>query len=149
MTKINVKMISEQDHKLLTALRANARTSISDLAKALGLSRSTVQNRIHKLESSGVIKGYSVDYGSEYLESLVCAHISIKVRQKLTAKTNQQLQKISYISALYAINGEYDMLAVIEARSLQQLSQIIDDIGQFEGVERTNSSIILETKFRR
>ncbi len=142
-------MISDQDHRLLTLLRTNARASVSDLARELNLSRSTVQNRINKLESTGVIKGYSVDYGSEYLDALVCAHISIKVKQKLTALTNQQLQKISYITALYSINGEYDLIAVIQARSLEQLSRIIDDIGQLEGVERTNSSIILETKFSR
>lgn len=142
-------MISDQDHRLLMLLRSNARASISDLARELNLSRSTVQNRIQKLETTGVIKGYSVDYGSEYSESLVCAHIHIKVKQKLTAKTNQQLQKISYISALYAVNGEFDFIAVIQAKSLQQLSKIIDDIGQFEGVERTNSSIIMETKFSR
>lgn len=142
-------MISEKDHKLLSLLRSNARASISDLARELNLSRTTVQNRINKLESSGVIKGYSVDYGSEYVQSLVSAHISVKVKQKLTGKTNQDLQKISYVSALYAINGEYDLIAVIEARSLEQLSKLIDEIGQLDGVERTNSSVILETKFKR
>lgn len=142
-------MISEQDQQLLSILRSNARASISDLARVLNLSRSTVQNRIARLESTGVIKGYAVEYGREYLDTLVCAHISIKVVQKLTAKTNAALRQMSQLSALYAISGDYDLIAVIEAQSLTQLSQIIDDIGQLTGVERTNSSVILETKFKR
>jgi DNA-binding Lrp family transcriptional regulator len=119
------------------------------LARDLGLSRSTVQNRIAKLEASGVIKGYVVEYGGEYLNELVCAHISIKVEQKKTALANNKLRQISQIAALYAIGGEFDLIAVINAHSLAQLSQIIDDIGALDGVERTNSSIIMETKFKR
>ncbi|BBN83259.1 AsnC family transcriptional regulator [Pseudoalteromonas sp. A25] len=142
-------MINSQDEKLIALLRSNARASISDLARSLDLSRSTVQSRLQKLEQSGVIRGYSVEFGQEYLSELVEAHVSIKVKQKLTTKTNIALKHMSNISALYAISGEYDMIAVVEAQSLQQLSIILDEIGNLEGVERTNSSVILETKFKR
>jgi DNA-binding Lrp family transcriptional regulator len=142
-------MISSADQKLLSLLHNDARASISDLARALVLSRSTVQKRIAKLESSGVIKGYVVEYGGEYLDELVCVHISIKVKQKKTAATNNKLRHIRQITALYAIGGEYDLIGVIEAHSLAQMNQVIDDIGALDGVERTNSSIIMETKFKR
>ncbi|MFP3449294.1 Lrp/AsnC family transcriptional regulator, partial [Pseudomonas sp. SIMBA_067] len=81
-------MITPQDKKLLSVLKTNARASISDLARHLNLSRSTVQSRMLKLEQSGVIKGYNVDFGDDFLNSLVSAHVSIKVKQKLTTKTN-------------------------------------------------------------
>ena len=79
-TKLTIgidKVISEQDERLLSILRTNARTSVSDLARALNLSRSTVQNRIARLESSGVIKGYVVEYGSKFLQDLLSASSSI------------------------------------------------------------------------
>ena len=68
-------MISSDDEKLLGMLRRNARASISDLARALNVSRSTVQNRLHKLEQSGVVKGYVLEYGSAFLNQLVSAHV--------------------------------------------------------------------------
>ncbi|MDP5029170.1 MAG: Lrp/AsnC family transcriptional regulator [Paraglaciecola sp.] len=142
-------MINDKDEQLISILRSNARATISDLARVLNLSRSTVQNRLTKLEQTGVIKGYSVEFGSQYLSELVCSHVAIKVRQKLTAKTNSQLRLISQIAELYAISGEFDLIAVVQAQSLEQLSQLLDDIGNLEGVERTNSSVILETKFKR
>ncbi|MEH6709888.1 Lrp/AsnC family transcriptional regulator [Paraglaciecola polaris] len=142
-------MINKQEQQLLSILRSNARASISDLARVLNLSRSTVQNRMTKLEESGVIKGYAVQYGSEYQDNLVSSHVSIKVKQKLTAKTNAELRQVSEVSELYAISGEYDLIAIVQAESLEQLSQILDNIGNLEGVERTNSSVILETKFKR
>ncbi len=149
LTKTVIKMISSQDEKLLAMLRTNARASVSDLARALDLSRSTVQSRMQKLEETGVIKGYSVEYGDAYLSSMVSAHVSIKVKQKLTTKTNIELKHIDAITELYAISGEYDLIAVVQAQSLEKLSHLLDDIGNLDGVERTTSSVILETKFKR
>lgn len=149
LTKRVVKVITSQDEKLLAILRTNARASISDLARALNLSRSTVQSRMLKLEETGVIKGYSVDYGDAYLSQMVSAHVSIKVKQKLTTKTNLELKQIDAISQLYAISGEFDLIAIVQAQNLEKLSHLLDDIGNLDGVERTTSSVILETKFKR
>ncbi|AHI31828.1 MULTISPECIES: Lrp/AsnC family transcriptional regulator [Marinobacter] len=142
-------MISKQDQRLLLHLRQNARCSVSDLARALDLSRSTVQNRIAKLEASGVIRGYSVELGGEYTATQVEAHVSIKVFQKLTARTNAALEQISQVSQLYSVSGEYDLIAIVQAQSLEELSAVLDEIGNLEGVERTNSAVVLETRFRR
>lgn len=142
-------MLSKEDERLLGLLRTNARASVSDLARELDLSRSTVQTRIQRLEQTGVIRGYVVEYGDSYMKSLVSAHVSIKVRQKLTTKTNNELRQMPQISELYAISGEYDLIAVVQAQSTEQLSHLLDEIGNLDGVERTNSSVILETKLRR
>ena len=142
-------MLSKEHERLLAMLRQDARASVSDLARSLNLSRSTVQTRIARLEQLGVIKGYSVQFGDSFTRNLVSAHVSVKVRQKLTTKTNLELKQISQITDLYAISGEYDLIAVVQAQSTEQLSHLLDEIGNLEGVERTNSSVILETKFRR
>lgn len=142
-------MIGKQDRELLLLLRQNARSSISDLARALNVSRSTVQNRIGKLEASGVIRGYSVQLGGEFSANQVEAHVSIKVFQKLTARTNTALEQISQVSQLYSVSGEYDLIAIVQAQSLEELSAVLDEIGNLEGVERTNSAVVLETRLRR
>ncbi|MDX1800899.1 MAG: Lrp/AsnC family transcriptional regulator [Marinobacter sp.] len=142
-------MISQSDQALLSLLRNNARASVSDLARTLNLSRSTVQNRIARLEASGVIRGYSLVLGGEYAANQVEAHVSIKVHQKLTARTNRALEQISAVAQLYAVSGEYDLLAIVQAQSLEALSAVLDQIGNLEGVERTNSAVVLETRFRR
>lgn len=142
-------MIGSADQKLIMLLRQNARASITDLAKALHLSRSTVQNRMARLEASGVIAGYSVQLGGVFLSNQVEAHVSIKVVQKLTARTNFALEGISQVSQLFSVSGEYDLIAILQAQSLEELSAVLDAIGNLEGVERTNSALVLETRFRR
>ncbi|MFC6673929.1 Lrp/AsnC family transcriptional regulator [Marinobacterium aestuariivivens] len=142
-------MLSKQDQRLIQLLRRDARTSVTDLARALNLSRSTVQNRIARLEAGGVIRGYSLVLGGEYSQNLVEAHVSIKVHQKLTARTNGELERIGQVTQLFSVSGEYDLLAIVQAQSLEELSALLDEIGNLEGVERTNSAVVLETKFRR
>lgn len=142
-------MLNREDEKLLALLQRDARASISDLARALQLSRTTVQNRLQKLQDNGIIKGFTVELGESYLSNLVSAHVSIKVKQKLTARTNVELRQMPQIAALYAISGEYDLIAIVQAQTTEQLSHLLDDIGNLEGVERTTSSVILETKFHR
>ena len=142
-------VINSQDRRLLMLLRQNARASVSDLARALNLSRTTVQNRLQRLEANGIIRGYTVVLGGDYAANQVEAHVSIKVIQKLTARTNTALERISQVAQLYSVSGEYDLLAIVQAQSLEELSAVLDDIGNLDGVERTNSAVVLETRFRR
>lgn len=142
-------MMNPVDQKLLSILKSDARISTSDLARRLDLSRSTIQSKIKKLEQEGVIRGYTVTYGDEYQNRLVSAHVLIKVHQKLTAKTNRQLSSMHEVCALHAISGDFDLIAMLQTESTQALSNILDEISNLDGVERTNSSVILETKFSR
>ena len=142
-------MITKQEEKLLLMLREKARISVSDLARALNLSRTTVQNRIAKLEHQGVIKSYSVELGADYLAELISAHVLIKINQPLTTAINAELEKLPQVVELHAISGEYDLIAVLKSETLSILNQTLDFIAELEGVERTNSSVILETKLKR
>ena len=141
--------LSAADARLLAALRLNARASVSELARNLGLSRSTVHTRIKSLENRGIIKGYRVELGAEYQDELTEAHVLIKLVQQMTRQTDKVLQRMSAISALQAVSGEYDLIAIIQAPSLPALSAILDEIGALPGVERTTSSVVLETRLRR
>ncbi|MGV8944510.1 winged helix-turn-helix transcriptional regulator, partial [Thermomonas sp.] len=63
--------ISTPDELLLSLLRENARASTAEIARRLGLSRTTVQNRIERLERQGVISGYTVRVNDEYERSRI------------------------------------------------------------------------------
>ena len=142
-------MLNDLDKRLLALLRRNARTGTSELARELNISRSTVQGRIKRLEQQNIIQSYTVKYGDDYEKQLLSAYVQIKVDQKLTGKAYTALLNIPQVCELHAISGDYDMIAVVRTESTAELSQLLDEIGNLLGVERTNSSVILETKFSR
>lgn len=141
--------MDKTDQRLLSLLRMNARLSTSELARRLDISRSTVQGRLKRLEQSKVIAGYTVQFSSDYEKKLIRAHVLIQVAQKLTGKVYVSLNKIPQISALYSISGDYDLIAVITAESTDELSTLLEQVVNLPGIERTNSSVVLETKFSR
>lgn len=141
--------IDPTDEALLRLLRDNARLPTAELARLLKLSRTTVQSRLERLERHGVIEGYTVRLAQAFARSLIRAQVMITVTPKAAARAEAGLRRIPQITALYSVSGVYDMIAVVEAVSVEQMDQAIDEIGALEGIERTVSSIILSTKFVR
>jgi DNA-binding Lrp family transcriptional regulator len=137
------------DLQLLSLLREDARRPVSDLATALGVSRAGVYAGIDRLEREGTIAGYTVRLGADYDRRMIRAHVMIKVLPKVTARTQEELAAMPEVTGLYAISGQHDFIALVEAPHVNRLNDLIDAIGMLEGVEKTTSSIILATKLQR
>lgn len=137
------------DRQLLARLQANAREPTAALARALQVSRTTIQSRIRRLERRGVIAGYTLRLSSDYERRKIRAHVLINARPQAWPRTEQQLARIPQVTALYSVSGIYDLIAVIAADSMEELDQLMERIGSLEGVDKTTSSIILSNKFLR
>lgn len=142
-------MLDETDRALIALLRENARVGHAEAGRRLKLSRTTVQARVESLERRGVIVGYTVRLAEEVSRRVVRAHVTIVVAPKASAAVTRALQRMPAVQALYSVSGPFDLLAAIEAQDVPSLDAAIDAIGALEGVERTQSSIILSTKFER
>ena len=137
------------DEKLLAALRENGRASTAELARLVGRSRTSVQSRIERMEKQGIIIGFAVLLAPEHSLGAVRAHVMIKVAPKEARAVTAALRAITQVRVLHSVSGEADLIAVASAASVAEMDLVIDQIGELEGVERTNSSIILSTKFER
>jgi DNA-binding Lrp family transcriptional regulator len=141
--------MDDLDQHLLARLRENARAPVAELARALGLSRTTVQSRLARLERSGVIAGYSVKLSEAHTAGLVHAYVLLTVEPKQAAAVTAALKRLPGVRTLQSVSGPFDMIAAAEAASVGEMDALIDEIGAVKGVERTNSSIVLSTKFDR
>jgi len=142
-------LLSDKDRELLSLLSKNARMPVAELARRLDLSRTTVQARLERLEGQGVIAGYQVRLSDAYQSGVIRAHVMITIAPKALAAVTGELNAIREVSALYSVNGPYDLIAIVAAPSISELDRIIDRIGDLSGVERTLSSIILSTRIAR
>lgn len=149
MSSAKYNLSDDLDRRLLALLRKDARTPIARLSKSLGVSRATIYARLQKLQQSGIIEGFTVRLNPEVDHRQIRAHVLIKVSGKLARATERQLQAMPEITALHAISGVYDLIAELEAASAAELNELIDRIGELQGVEKTTSSILLATKWSR
>ena len=141
--------MDDLDQALLARLRENARAPVAELARALGLSRTTVQSRIGRLEQAGVVAGYTVKVSDAHARGEVRAYVMITVRPKQTGIVAQMLRRQPAVRRLESVSGVFDLLALVASSTMAELDAVIDAIGELEGVERTTSSIVLSTKLDR
>lgn len=144
-----MKLLTPSDEALLSVLRENARASTAEIARQLGLSRTTVQSRIERLQREGVIEGYTVRVGDEYERGRVRAHILITVLPKQMPTVVAALRGMPEVRSLHSVSGAHDLVAMGVVPSVADMDELTDRIGAIEGVERTTSSVILSTKFER
>ena len=143
------KILDDKDKALLALLSANSRESTAELARRLGLSRSTVKDRIERLEKHGIITGYTVRYSEAYNTGQIRAQVMISYDPKQANQIVRHLRQLPAIKAVYAVNGIYDIIAHVSADSTGDLDHTLDQIGEIDGIDKTVSSIILSTKFER
>lgn len=141
--------MSDKDRQLLALLAENARIPTAVLARKLNLSRTTVQTRIDRLEQEGVIAGYGVRLSDRYKHGLVRAHVMIVLKTKALGRVVQALRALPEVMSIHSVSGGFDLIAEVAAISISELDRTIDVIGDVEGVEKTQSSIILSTRFQR
>jgi len=141
--------LDKADHLLLAKLRENARASVAELARELGLSRTTVQSRIQRLERARVITGYSVRVAESYEKNQIHAYVMITVGPKQAAGVSAEIRRMPAVRLLQSVSGAFDMIALAVTPTIREMDDLIDAIGNLEGVERTTSSVVLSTKFDR
>ena len=141
--------ITDSDLEIIEVLKAPGRMSVSDLAKTLGVSRSTAQKRLERLEASGVIESYTCILSAAYRRSWVSAHVLVNVAPKSMDFVVEGLASVTGVEEVHSVSGEFDLIVVISAPSVESVEASVDAVIALNGVERTRTSIILSTRVRR
>ncbi|RVT88885.1 Lrp/AsnC family transcriptional regulator [Inhella crocodyli] len=142
-------MLDDLDRGLVALLQANARTSTADLARALGVARTTIVARLSRLEGNGTIVGYTVRLGATQGVQGVQAYVNLSVSPKSAKAVIERLSLLPELRQLAAVSGEFDYLAILRAPSTQRLDALLDEIGELDGVLRTTTSVQLALRVDR
>ncbi len=136
-------MIDEIDEKILDLLEENARMTYVEIADLVGLSEGAVRNRIQGLLEDGVIKRFtiekSVNHGVRAL-TMIAVEPSIP-----TYEVSKKVNQLGGVERIYEVTGEYDIVMVSSGNNIESINHVIEDIRKIEGVEKTNTIIVLRT----
>lgn len=138
--------MDKTDEKLLRLLTLNSREATSSLARKLGLSRSTVQDRINKLVERKVIAGFTVKQHEEFEGKLISAHVLLSIDQKYAQQAIGLMKTHAPIKTLYVVSGAYDLIAIVKAPTMEEIDQTLDFILAINGVMKTTTSLVLSAK---
>lgn len=134
------------DTKVLDALVANARISIAELARLVGLSPPSVAERIKRLEEAGVIEGYTARLNPKALGLPIAAWLRIRPVPGQLGKVMEVLQELPEIDQCDRVTGEDCFLARVHVRSIADLERLIDRIVPYA---MTNTAIIQSSPVTR
>ncbi|MGO4281505.1 transcriptional regulator, AsnC family [Cupriavidus sp. OV038] len=141
--------LDQTDRHLLSLLQGNARESAANLARVLGIARTTVVARIARLEKSGVIAGFGVRLGGRMEDNAILAFCGLSVQPKAAPTVVRALQRFPEIEELNSVSGPVDYMAVIRCDTHARLDKLLDEIGMLDGVNHTTTSIVLARKIDR
>ena len=119
------------DLNILKSLQSNGRQRHNELAQQLKIAQSTVSERIKRMESQGLIKGYRALIDTDQLGFAVKAFISIRLvrHEKETIRSFEaQIGKISQVRAGYHLTGRYDYLLYVVAADLDELGGLVKNV---------------------
>lgn len=137
--------LDDKDLHLISLLRTNARTPVVSLAKHLGVSRATIQNRINKLERDGVILGYTIKLKPEAENHSVRLFMNISVEAKNEAAIIRQLRGYPEVIAIHHTTGHWDLIAELRSQTLPDVNAILGEIRLFQGILQTQTNLLLDS----
>jgi DNA-binding Lrp family transcriptional regulator len=141
--------ITAKDEELLALLRVNAREPVAALARKLNLSRTTVQDRLKRLEEQGVIAGYAVKLAGEVDRGGIRAYVTISVEPRRQIDVAKVTAKLPQVEQLHTVSGKFDLMAQVKTSSAEAMDKLIDQIGVIPGVTEIETAVILSTKVDR
>jgi len=137
------------DRDLLALLQANARESTANLARRLGVARTTVLARMARLEKTGIVVGYTARLGKEATDRSVQAYVGIRTEPKAARDAVRALGRLPEVKQLVSVSGEFDYIALLSVDTMVRLDAVLDQIGEIHGVTQTVTSVVLAVRLDR
>jgi Lrp/AsnC family leucine-responsive transcriptional regulator len=135
------------DEKIITHLAEDARMPLAQIAKRLGVATATVHQRVKRLRDQGIILGTRALLDWDHVGLPIVAMISLQVgADRSLSEAADHLAALPYLQGCFAVTGEFDLMAIVRARSSEHLGTVIE---QMRAITRgaTRTTVVLTTYF--
>ncbi|MCW2683849.1 MAG: Transcriptional regulator, AsnC family [Blastococcus sp.] len=135
--------VDATDARLLLALSDDPRASVMALSQRLGLARNTVQARLTRLESNGVLAPLDRRIRPEALGYRLAAYVTVQVVQRSLADVSDALAHIPEVVEVTGLSGVADLLVEVVAKDADDLWRITEQLLAIPGIQRTDTTLAL------
>ena len=145
-TQVNqLPYLDQVDVKILHELQHDARVSFKAVAQRVGVSEATIFVRVKKMQERGVIKGFTALVDPASIGKPLTAMVLVRANPKAYTGTLEALKKIDDVYEIYDVTGQYYCILKIRTTGTEELSKIMDVVGNIDGIAGTETIIVLRT----
>jgi Lrp/AsnC family leucine-responsive transcriptional regulator len=138
------------DRQLLDELQRDCKRSLKEIGAVVGLSAPSVLERVRKLESAGIIKGYHALLDARKVGLDISAFIGVSVSNPLLLSAFEAwVESIPHVLECHHVTGSHTLLLKVKTQNTEDLEQLISRVRSMEGVASTETMVVLSTHTER
>ncbi len=138
--------MDEIDRRILGLLREDARAPLKTIAAEVGLARSSVRQRIDRLERDGAILGYRAELSREAAGDGIRAFLLLRLRQTPAADALRRISAMQAVRRFYSVTGDLDLVVEVETPTMQDLNRTRDAIASLGQVADVTTAPVLKVE---
>jgi len=135
--------VDRTDARILRELESEPRSTVMALSQQLGLSRNTVQARLTRMETDGVLRGFGSRVEPALLGYPIAAIVTVVVRQQMLTEVSLALAEVPEVLEVLGMAGPTDLLVRVVASDADDLYRIAAQILAMDGVDRTDTALVM------
>lgn len=136
------------DRQIIAALRDNGRATYAELGRTVGLSASSVHERVAKLEAAGVITGYHAMVDPRAVGLDVTALVGVQPTDAASDdEVAESLAQFEEVESCYAVAGDDAFVVKVRVATMNELELVLGRLRKIPGVARTQTTVVLSTRF--
>ena len=145
--------LSKVDRHILALLQQDGRLSVAEIGRRVGLTPSPCADRIKRLESMGVIKGYQAKLSPEALDAGLV--VFVQVRLQRTAGDafeafTEAIELIPEVEGCHLVSGDFDFLIKARVKDMSHYKTLLaGSLLQLPNVQESKSYPVMETVVAR
>jgi Lrp/AsnC family leucine-responsive transcriptional regulator len=138
--------LDDIDRGILAALQENCRMPLARIGEQVGLSAPSVVERVKKLEDGGVIRGYHALLDARRLGVDITAFIGVTIdHPRLLTTFEDQVRDVPGVLECHHVTGSYSLMLKVKTENTSSLERLISRLRSIEGVDRTETMVVLST----
>jgi len=136
-------MFDKLNERIIYELSRDSRMSFRTLAKKLGVSTSTVIQKVRSLERKEIIQGYAVSFDYEKLGYELTAIIEVVARKGKLIEAEEEIAQLPHVVAVYDVTGVCDAIVIAKFKNREELNKFVKHLLGLKGVDKTNTHFVL------
>lgn len=142
--------LDEIDLRIVAELQSDAKAALARIGETVGLSAPSVMERVRKLEQAGVIRGYHADVDAKKVGLDITAFVGVSINfPKGIDRFEKTVRPMPQVLECHHVTGGPTLLMKVKVRNTAALEELISSIRIIEGVERTETMVVLSTSTER